>query len=113
MNNWMVLCVAIILSTVFRVLPFIVGRKIDIKDNSLIIRFLEYTSLAIIGSIIYSVGFSNQGINELLHGFNLTIAIKLIVLVITFCFSLYQRNILLVFSTMVLAYALIVFFIIN
>lgn len=90
MNNTMffAIIVASVVSYLLKIIPLLVGRKLNIGNNRLT-TVLDYASCCIMGEIIYSAGFRNVTFQKLIAGNLLLDSINIIFILLSFiiCFK--------------------------
>ena len=107
---WTIIIVAALVTYSLRIAPIFIAKLKPIDSKSKIVKFLEYASASIIGSIIYMLAFQDMGIGDFIHTFDTLTIIKIGVLVLSVVVTALWRNILYSFLICLAVYAIALLF---
>ena len=108
---WILIIIASVISYAFRIIPFFIIKLKNISKESSLIVFFNYASYAVIGSLIYSIGFNNQDLNSLISNFNLETLVKFLIIILTFIFSIWLDNVIATFIISITIFSALAFII--
>jgi branched-subunit amino acid transport protein len=94
---------------VCRLLPFLIKNNALLNNqNGSFYRFLNYSTQAMLGVIIYDTAFHKAGILKLIQNFSIIDGIKILLLLIMFIWVAKTKKILLSFLTGLCVYFIII-----
>jgi len=108
---WTIIFVAAVVTYALRIAPIFIAKIKPIEGKGKIIKFLEYASASIIGSIIFMLAFDDMGIRAFIQTFDLLSVIKLSVLALSVVVTALWGNVLYSFLICMIVYAIAVLFI--
>lgn len=95
MNGWVLIATAAIATYALRALPLLVFRRLKLRGDGRVVRFLNYAAAGVMGGIIYGALFSGHDAAD--PATALTgpmVALKLAVVLLSATLALWRRNVM-------------------